>query len=86
MRVGRGSDREGHWGRSSELKTLKNAEKVKWGPTDRRPGYSKVPKHTSIACRQEEGFVGRRKKNEKNKKKNEKKTRNQRQKNISEEI
>ena len=23
-------------GRSSELKTLKNAEKVKWGPTDQR--------------------------------------------------
>ena len=36
MRVGRGSDREGHWplghlGKSIELNTLKNAKKVKRG-------------------------------------------------------
>ena len=41
MRVSRSSDGDWrrsleHLGRSSELRTLKNAEKVKWGPTDGR--------------------------------------------------
>ena len=35
VRVGRGSDGEGHWGIWAGAVSFKNAEKVKWGPTNR---------------------------------------------------
>ena len=39
----------------------------------RLAGYGKVPKHASIACRQQADFVGRRKNHEKKKRKKEEK-------------
>ena len=50
VRVGRGSDRESHSG--SELKKLKNVEKVKRGPTDRPTNIAgcRVALHATKNC------------------------------------